>query len=160
MRNPKFIRISSNGLCDEVFKELSFTGNPHNVFQATIYFTWKLLEDYLPYAFLCLSKCGKGRVIFYFRMLLRFPQLFVGVANKFFFYIPFLTCFLTFHSTSAYSLVPFDLNFSLCHCGFLLSFAWHGLLGIVFFLSFSSREFQSVFLALFIGVFYPDPSTG
>lgn len=141
-------------------KSFHLPGIP-NVFQATIYFTWKLREDYLPYAFLYLSKCGKGASDILFQDALEVPTTVCrGGKQVSFFYIPFLTCFLTFHSTSAYSLVPFDLNFFFCHCGFLLSFAWHGLLGIVFFLSFSSREFQFVFLALFIGGFYLDPSTG
>lgn len=91
MRNPKFIRISSNGLCDEVFKELLFTRNPHNVFQATIYFTWKLLEDYLPYASLCLSKCGKGASDILFQDALEVPTTVCrgGKQVSFFFYIPF-----------------------------------------------------------------------
>lgn len=112
-RNLKFIRISSNGLCDEVFKERLFTRDPHNVFQATIYFTWKLHEDYLPYAFLYLSKCGKGASDILFQEALEVPTTVCrGGKQVSFFYIPFLTCFLTFHFTSAYSLVPFDLNFS------------------------------------------------
>lgn len=153
-RSPKFIRISSNGLCDEVLKELPFTKIP------TVFF----IGDYTLHGsctrIIChLHSCirqnlgtgvnvGKGRAIFYFRKLLRFPQLFVGVTNKFLFTYPFLTCFLTFRFTSCIFLSSVRSQFFFCYRGFLLSFAWHGLLGIVFFLFLSYSPVHFVLLLI------------
>lgn len=89
-RSPKFIRISFNDLCDEVFKEFSFTGDPLQfLLQAAIYFCMEVARGLFAIrVFVFVKSCvrGKGRAIFHSSKLLRFPVLFVGVTNMF----PFL----------------------------------------------------------------------
>lgn len=105
---------------------------------------------------------GKGfgvQFFFSFGKLLGYLGAFVGVANKFLFYIPFLTCFLYFGLNLAYSLVLSSPLFLLSVAFFFFFFfAWHGLWASLFSLPFfflSSSTFvrfgtELFFLALFI----------
>lgn len=104
-RSPKCIRTSSNGLYDE-FKELSFTEDLLQCFYRRLCILHESSTRIIYHAFLYLSEVsmevnvGTGQAIFYSRKLLRFPVLFVGVANKILFFTYPLTCFLTFRFIS------------------------------------------------------------